>query len=124
MLGCITHDQLLTSVTPVRSHSSLANHWLRAQPCANGHHSNPCFSVNVWTGGIVVTIDNGPMISTSISPRVRIPRSTNNKIGYTTNYTTLHVRYTTKYVLYTTKYARYTTKHDTLQSTIHYKATK
>ena len=91
MLGCITHDQLLTSVTPVRSHSSLANHWLRAQPCANGHHSNPCFSVNVWTGGIVVTIDNGPMISTSISPRVRIPCSANSKIGYTTNYNTLHV---------------------------------
>ena len=100
------------------------DNWLRAQPYVNGHHSNPCFSVNVWTAGIVVTIDNEPIISTSISPRVQIPHSANNKIGYTTNYNTLHVRYTTKYAWYTTKYAWYTikhdtTKHDTLQSTIH-----
>ena len=61
----------------------------------------------------MVTIDSELMISTSISPRVRVPRSANNKIGYITNYNTLHVRYTTKYARYTTKYARYTTKHDT-----------
>ena len=84
---------------------------LKAQPCVNGHHSNPCFSVNVWTAGIVVTIDNEPIISTSPSLRVRIPRSANNKIRYTTNYNILHVRYTTKYARCTTKYARFTIKH-------------
>ena len=47
----------------------LQDNWLRAQPCVNNHHGDPCFCVNVWTAGIVVTIDNEPTISTSISPR-------------------------------------------------------
>ena len=64
MLGCVTHDQLLTSVTPVCSHSSLARQLTQSPACVNGHDSNPCFGVNVWTAGIVVTIDNEPMIST------------------------------------------------------------
>ena len=62
----------------------------------------------------MVTIDNEPMISTSISPRVRIPHSANNKIGYTTNYNTLHYMYDT---LQNTRDTLQNT-HDTLQSTI------
>jgi len=39
------------------------------------HHSNPRFNVNTSLAGVVVTMDNEPNVSNTISPRVRIPLS-------------------------------------------------
>ena len=134
MLGCITHDQVLhlfvVIVVKIRSQHQIA----LAQPFGNSHHSNSCFSVDVRTVGIVVTIDNKQTISTSIhKPQSSNPTQRKQTIKQATLQITIHYMYDTleitiHYMYDTlqntrdtlhTKYARYTTKHDTLQSMIH-----